>query len=338
MATANHVFVAMPFSPQFQKIYDQGIQPAIESSGLEALRVDEVNDNTSILKDIEEGIRASTFVVADVTGRNSNVLYEVGFARAVEKEIIVLTQAGDELPFDLKQHRYIHYGSSIADVEQLGSRLKKIIRNVLPRGLEQLKHQQHISKVSSYNPRNLVVSHGTKHTVPESYQFWNDLLGEANKRFYLVGHSNRSWIDKGEDQASILGDSILRLIGNGGTVRILSADQPEIIKQHQLFLREYVSDKVSSLGLEEQKKARSALRNGLNPKLTYVVYNSCHYGAVVSDDRMMLMPTLNSSEFRDAAMVNELVRGVNNPQFDNYLSDIDRLFKNGCRTIEFLEF
>src|SRR5258708_21790898 len=48
-----------------------------------------------------------------MTGRNPNVFYEVGYAHALGKIVLLLTQKADDIPFDLKHHQHIVYGGSI---------------------------------------------------------------------------------------------------------------------------------------------------------------------------------------------------------------------------------
>ena len=66
----------------------------------------------SIIDQIFESIAKSGLVVADLSGRNQNVMYEVGLATAMGKEMLLLAQAIDELPFDLRHRRVIVYRSS----------------------------------------------------------------------------------------------------------------------------------------------------------------------------------------------------------------------------------
>lgn len=54
-----------------------------------------------IIPRIETGIRQSAFVIADVTEGSANVFYEVGFARALGKDVILTARQGTKLPFDV---------------------------------------------------------------------------------------------------------------------------------------------------------------------------------------------------------------------------------------------
>ena len=128
------VFVAMPFGPQHStEIYEDAIRPAVEACGLKCKRADEIFDTDIIIESIENDIRDCLLVVADLTGRNPKVFFEVGYARSLDKEVVLLTQKSDDVPFDLQHRRYIAYGISRREQEQLRETLKKTLNAVIPR-------------------------------------------------------------------------------------------------------------------------------------------------------------------------------------------------------------
>jgi nucleoside 2-deoxyribosyltransferase len=72
-----------------------------------------------VIEDVWEGINSSTFVIADVTGRNPNVMYEVGMAHTVGKPVLLMTQTMDDVPFDLKHRRCVVYEFTPRGCERL---------------------------------------------------------------------------------------------------------------------------------------------------------------------------------------------------------------------------
>lgn len=112
------VFVLMPFDASFNDVYALGIRPACEAAGAYCERVDEQVFQESILQRIYNQISKADVVVADMTGRNANVFYETGYAHALGKHVILLTQDGGDIPFDLKHYPHIIYGGSIASMKQ----------------------------------------------------------------------------------------------------------------------------------------------------------------------------------------------------------------------------
>lgn len=106
-------FVLMPFDQEFDDRYRLGIKDAAKELGILAERVDEQIYREGILERIYRQIDVADIVIADMTGKNPNVFYEVGYAHAKEKLCILLTSDADDIPFDLKHRRHIVYGQSI---------------------------------------------------------------------------------------------------------------------------------------------------------------------------------------------------------------------------------
>jgi len=86
------VFVIMPFAEAFDDVYELGIKASVETLGWDCQRADEVIHNRDIMCKVCQGIRQARFVIADLTGQNANVFYELGMAHALEKDVILLAQ------------------------------------------------------------------------------------------------------------------------------------------------------------------------------------------------------------------------------------------------------
>lgn len=98
-----------PFVEPFNTIYSDHVKPAVESVKHSIIRVDEIFGTGPIIDDIWNSIASSEFVLADVTGRNPNVMYEIGMAHTIGKPVIIITQKLEDVPFDLKHQRCIVY-------------------------------------------------------------------------------------------------------------------------------------------------------------------------------------------------------------------------------------
>jgi hypothetical protein len=105
----NTCFVVMPFLPLFDAEYERVIKPSIEDAGLVCVRGDEIYTRQSILHDIWHSLRKARLVVAELSGRNPNVMYEIGLAHAIGKPIVLLTRNEEDVPFDLRALRYLYY-------------------------------------------------------------------------------------------------------------------------------------------------------------------------------------------------------------------------------------
>jgi hypothetical protein len=118
-------FIVMPFSKEFDAVYGQGIRPACVAANLTCARVDEQVFLDHILSRIYTEVAAADLVIADLSGRNPNVFYEVGYAHALGKRVVLLAQSIAEVPFDLNHYPNIVYGD---DLEFLRTELtKKVI-------------------------------------------------------------------------------------------------------------------------------------------------------------------------------------------------------------------
>ena len=106
---SNTCFVAMPFQALYEAEYERVIKPAIEEVGLACIRGDEIYTRQSIVQDIWQAIRNARLIVAELSGRNANVMYEIGLAHAIGKPIVLLTRNEEDVPFDLRALRYIYY-------------------------------------------------------------------------------------------------------------------------------------------------------------------------------------------------------------------------------------
>jgi hypothetical protein len=115
-------FVLMPFKQaEFdQRVYTDGIKPCIEKRfGIDCYRVDEDFLPDRIDNKIYTYLLRSGFVVAEISTRNPNVMYELGLAHMLEKDVIVLTQGPGDIPFDVSHLRVCRYGSPEELEEQL---------------------------------------------------------------------------------------------------------------------------------------------------------------------------------------------------------------------------
>lgn len=120
----NHCFYLCPFNEPFNTIYSDHVQPLIRSIGFTVERADEIFGTTPIIEDIWESINSAEFIIADLTDKNPNVMYEVGMAHTIGKPVIIMTQDITDVPFDLKHHRCIIYDYTPKGVANLEKRLE----------------------------------------------------------------------------------------------------------------------------------------------------------------------------------------------------------------------
>jgi len=99
----NKCFVVMPFHSLYEAEYERVILPAIEDVGLACVRGNEIYSRQAIIQDIWASIREARIVVAELSGRNPNVMYEIGLAHAIGKPIVLLTRNEEDIPLRSSQ-------------------------------------------------------------------------------------------------------------------------------------------------------------------------------------------------------------------------------------------
>ncbi|MEI6502891.1 MAG: hypothetical protein WCP21_17915, partial [Armatimonadota bacterium] len=109
-ARSRAAFVVMPFAPEFRPGFDDLIGPAIEAAGLECVRADQ-EALGHIHQMMFERIFESPVVIADISGCNPNVFYELGVSHSAARRAITVVREDwiERIPFDIAPYRVIVY-------------------------------------------------------------------------------------------------------------------------------------------------------------------------------------------------------------------------------------
>jgi hypothetical protein len=102
-------FVMMPFGQWLDQYYKDIFIPAIKEAGMEPVRADELFSTGSVIEQIWDQIKRAKVLLADLTGKNANVFYELGLAHAATKPVVFTTANLDDVPFDLRHLRVVTY-------------------------------------------------------------------------------------------------------------------------------------------------------------------------------------------------------------------------------------
>lgn len=128
-------FVVMPFRPELNYFY-LFIKRYLEEKY--RVRVERGDSNVltkELLKKISDCIHDASFLIADVSGYNANVFFELGIAYEKKKSVIYLTQNDPrEAPIDIRQFEYIEY--QLDRHEDFVAKLDNAVRNVLGASLD----------------------------------------------------------------------------------------------------------------------------------------------------------------------------------------------------------
>lgn len=124
------VGVMMPFDERFTPVY-VALREAVADSGMECVRADDIWEEDHVMQDIANLIARSRVIIADLSGKNPNVFYETGIAHTLGRDVIQITQSGEDVPFDLKALRYVRYlpnGEGLGDLKrQVTARLLSLL-------------------------------------------------------------------------------------------------------------------------------------------------------------------------------------------------------------------
>ena len=125
------LFVAMPFEVSLQPVYDDHIVAVAQQLNQKIVRGDTVLSAQSVMTDVWNAMAASRIVIADCTGQNANVFYEIGIAHTLGKPVILITQRAADIPFDLRQFRYILYDNTPDGLQALQAALRGTLEKEL---------------------------------------------------------------------------------------------------------------------------------------------------------------------------------------------------------------
>lgn len=125
----NKCFVIMPFKPEFDYIYGE-IKDGLNRAGFSCNRVDEITGSVPIIAKILNEILSSRYIIADLSGCNPNVFYELGVSHSFKDahNIIILKHKDSKVPFDIMHLTYIEYSEE--NPKLLVSRILKNIEDV----------------------------------------------------------------------------------------------------------------------------------------------------------------------------------------------------------------
>jgi len=104
----NRIAVMMPFGAEFASVWTT-LKAAADDGGWVCQRADDIWEDSVLVNDVVALIVRSKVVICDLTGRNANVFYEAGIAHALGREVVLIAQSAEDVPFDLRHHRYIKY-------------------------------------------------------------------------------------------------------------------------------------------------------------------------------------------------------------------------------------
>ncbi len=245
-SSSNLCFVLMPLGEPFDSIFREIIKPKILEAGLNALRADEILSPGSIMEQIRSAIQQSRICIADLTGRNPNVLYELGIAQTLGKPTILMTQDISDVPFDVAHYRMIVYDTqSVSGLKRAQDELNKALQNVL--GLDRLDEARHLIESGMIRAGvavlGILLEHSLKHLVL-SNKLIDFKVGEHFVKSLSMGKMLQLLF-----KAKIITDNEHGLLSECISIRNRAvhelaepskADATHIIERVEAFIRKYI--------------------------------------------------------------------------------------------------
>lgn len=126
----NEAFIIMEFgNHRMDDLYKFGIEPLVRDAGFEPKRVDKYEFQGRITDEILQNILTCQVVVAECSAANKNVFFEIGYALGNKRDIIFLVDYAKNIPFDLKDFKFIIHQDSIDTLRaQLKPRLEYFVK------------------------------------------------------------------------------------------------------------------------------------------------------------------------------------------------------------------
>ena len=152
-------FIIMPFGGWFDTYYEDIYIPAIQESGMTPKRADDLYRPGNIVNDIWTYTKEADIILADLTGKNPNVFYELGLSHAITKPAVLITASMDDVPFDLRSLRVIVYDKNLPN---WGENLKVMIKKALEETLKNPEDAIPPTFLETPNSKRLEVSNEEK--------------------------------------------------------------------------------------------------------------------------------------------------------------------------------
>ena len=220
-------FVIMPFAVDFKNQWELAVAPAIVDAGLVPLRGDDSSLAAGIImSDVTRLIYESTLIVADLSGKNPNAMYELGLAHSAQKPAVMIAQNDADVPFDLSHVRYLKY--EVRDLSGLRRNLTERLKAMLsvPRSLPRFFPELEIMRPEDMENLRYLRQRARKVTVnvfpPTADVFFNDeFVGKTPHTLTINPEAPRNSvslfaIDFFEDHREITADDI-----NNGKIDIV---------------------------------------------------------------------------------------------------------------------
>lgn len=233
MSNAKRCFVISPIGQpasdvreEADAVFDFIIEPTLRQLSIEAVRADKFPEPGLITEQMIAAILDFDLCIADLSGNNPNVFYELALAQAAERPVVLLKRIGEDIPFDVKDYRLLEY-----DLKPRSIRTD--------RWIPVLKEQVQKVLAASYRPPKLLRGRNISHSDgvhsylinARSEEFgeaprYHEVVQQAGEYCYLMGISLKVW--GGDDGRRVLDELVRRPEPINVKVLIMDAEHPAL--------------------------------------------------------------------------------------------------------------
>ena len=231
MPNAKRCFVISPIGQpasdvreEADAVFDFIIEPALRQLDIEAVRADKFAEPGLITEQMIAAILDYDLCIADLSGNNPNVLYELALAQAAERPVVLLKRFGEAIPFDVKDYRLLEYDLKPRSMktDRWIPALKEQVQKVLAAGYRAPKLLRgrsisHSDGIHSY----LINARSEEFGEAPRY---HEVVQRAGEYCYLMGISLKVW--GGDDGHRVLQELVRRPEPIHIKVLIMDAEHP----------------------------------------------------------------------------------------------------------------
>lgn len=255
------IFVIMPFEDEFFESYEM-LKEHFDDE-FEFSHAGEEDNQQNILADIITPIYNSEIVLADLTGLNPNVMYELGIAHSFNKKTIIITRDNlNTLPFDLKQYRAKNYSTHFKKFYDLIEYLNKNLHGAVDKSIVFSNPVNDFLDKNKIQPQNLFKSNDYFLDIPNGKNGFLDFLADIEECASKINNDITSISSEMETMSSgIEGciQEIEQVQKNGGNIISFKRKQAKKVAQHITKFSKQLNTHTESIQLLWNKIERNTL-------------------------------------------------------------------------------
>lgn len=188
-------FVIMPIADMpgydpghYGRVYEHLLKPAIIGAGYIPVRADDTSKTDYIVVGIIQKIVESDMVVCDLSGRNANVMYELGIRHAFNKPVVLIKDICTEKVFDVQGLRYTLYNESLR-IDSVEKDIAKIQQSIVETAGADKTDMNSIVRLAGIHPAEAP----GKTEISAETQVLLTAIQSIESRLNYVERSKHSW-------------------------------------------------------------------------------------------------------------------------------------------------